>query len=226
MRPPHLTPSVVRLRPTHDAGPGEPPVAKLPPGKKGWPHAEGTVDVVRKLIEDTTLTYAQITARTGVSAGSISRWMNAGGWKRPLFAPRSMLTRPTPRATAWNRHRLLSNRLFALADRYTRELEATPGVNLDKLGEALELAKMAKLAMMTRTRRRKEAAMWGEPMRPIIELCDVGVTLNRVPKEALDDFLANREKPRPEDMPPRSRGMSTPQHLRRARQHALMKERE
>jgi hypothetical protein len=226
MRPPHLTPSIVRLRPTYDAGTGEQPVAKLPPGKKGWPHAEGTVSIVRKLVEETTLTYAQITARTGVSAGSISRWMNMGGWKRPLFAPRSMLTRPTPRATAYNQHRLLSRRLFALADRYTRELEDAEGVDLDKLGEALELAKMAKLAMMTRTRRRVDATTWGEPLSPISELCAAGVILQVAPKEALKDFLANREKPRPEDMPPRSRGMSTPQHLRRARQHALMKERE
>ena len=122
MRPPHLTPSIVRLRPRHIA-PDEQPTPSLPKGGKGWPHAEATVGVVRRLIEETTLTYAQITARTGVSAGSISRWMNMGGWKRPLFAPRSMLTRPTPRATAYNQHRLLSRRLFALAERYVRQLK-------------------------------------------------------------------------------------------------------
>ena len=143
---PPITPPIVPI------GPGVPMM--LPPGGKGRPHADRTVEAVRELIEETTLTYHQIAARTGASPASISRWMQAGEWKRPLFAPRSMLNVPTPRATAYNKHRMLSRRLLALADRYVRELEEAPVIDLDKLGQALELAKMAKLAAMRRTPRR------------------------------------------------------------------------
>ncbi len=178
------------------------------------------------LIEETTLTYHQIAARTGTSPASISRWMQAGAWKRPLFAPRSMLTVPTPRATAYNKHRLLSRRLLALAERYVRELEDAPAIDLDKLGQALELAKMAKLAAMRRTPRRTEALVWGEPMRPIAELCTAGVDLHRAPRAAIDDFLAHRAEPREEDKPPRSRGRGNARYLTRAQRHARMLERE
>lgn len=190
------------------------------------PYPDGAVDAVRRLIEETTLTYHQIAARTGASPASISRWMQAGGWKRPLFAPRSMLTVPTPRATAYNRHRLLGRRLLVLAERYVRELEDAPAIDLDKLGQALELAKMAKLAAMRRTPRRTEAAMWGEPMRPIIELCEVGVDIQRAPKEAVADFLKNRAEPHEEDKPPRSRGRGNARYLTRAQRHARMLERD
>jgi transcriptional regulator with XRE-family HTH domain len=193
---------------------------------KGRPYSDGAVNQVRALIEGTTLTYHQIAKRTGASPASISRWMQAGEWKRPLFAPRSMLTVPTPRATAYNKHRTLSRRLAALAERYVRELEETPGVDLDKLGQALALSQMAKLAAMRRTPRRADAAMWGEPMRPIAELCTAGVDLHRAPREAVDDFLENRALPPEKDRPPRSRGMTTPKYLKRARQHARMLEKE
>jgi hypothetical protein len=137
-----------------------------------------------------------------------------------------MLTVPTPRATAYNKHRLLSDRLAALADRYIRELEEAPAIDLDKLGQALDLARMAKLAAMRRTPRRTEAAMWGEPMRPIIELCAAGVILSRAPREAVQDFLENRVTPPPEERPPRSRGRGNPRYLTREQRHLRMLERE
>jgi len=214
MWPPHFTPGITRL----SGRPGS--------YGKGRPYSDGAVNEVRALIEGTTLTYHQIAKRTGASPASISRWMQAGGWKRPLFAPRSMHGMPTPRATAYNRHRTLATRLAALAERYVRELEETPGVDLDKLGQALELARMAKLATMRRTPRRTEAVVWGEPMRPVIELCAVGVDLRRAPRGAVEDFLENRALPPEKDRPPRSRGMSTAKHLKRAWRHARMLERE
>jgi hypothetical protein len=222
MRPPIFSPSILRLsgRPADDA--------RAPKGAygKGRPYADGAVEAVRRLIEETTLTDHQIAARTGASPASISRWMQAGGWKRPLFAPRSMLTVPTPRATASNRHRLLGLRLLALADRYVRELEEAPAIDLDKLGQALELAKMAKLAAMTRTRRRTEAMMWGEPMRPIAELCAVGVDLHRAPRDAVEDFLAHRAEPPEHEKPPRSRGRGNPRYRTRKQRHEWLLERE
>jgi hypothetical protein len=150
--------------------------------------------------------------------------MQAGGWTRPPFAPRSMHGMPTPRATAYNRHRLLAKRLNALADRYVRELEESPAIDLDRLGQALELARMAKLATMSRTRRRVDAVVWGELMRPVNELCAVGVDLRRAPREAVQDFLENRALPPEKDRPPRSRGMSTPKYVKEAWRHRRMLE--
>lgn len=195
------------------------------PGGKGRPYDEGTVAAVRRLIEETTLTYKQIAARTGTSQPSISRWLHEGEWKRPLFAPRSMSNVPTPRATAYLKRRMLARRLAALADRYVRELEEMPGVDLEKLGEALELWKIARLAAMRRTPRRVEAGFWGEPMRPITELCAAGVDLHRAPRAAIDDFLENRPVPREEDKPPRSRGRGNRRYMTRVQKHRWMMER-
>jgi len=181
---------------------------------------------VRKLIEESTLTYGEIAARTGTSPAGISRRMKTGSWKRPLFAPRSMASVPTPRASVRFKHRELAARLTALADRYVRELEETPEVDLDKLGQALELMKMARLAMMRRTPRRAEAMMLGELMRPIDELCAIGVDLHRAPRPAVDDFLENRAEPRKEDLPPRSRGRGNARYLTREQRHRRMLERE
>ena len=41
--------------------------------------------------------------------------------------------------------RTLSNRLYALAERWVRELEASPGVDFAKLREGLELLKLTRL---------------------------------------------------------------------------------
>ena len=190
------------------------------------PHTDTTILRVRRLIEETTLTYDKIAARTGASPASISRWMQDGAWKRPAFAARAPDSAPTPRASVYRKHRMLSRRLTALTERYVRELEEAPTIDLDKLGEALELLKMAKLAALRRTPRRREATMWGEPMRPIAELCVVGVDLSRAPRAAVDDFLENRAMRPAEERPPRSRGRGNPRYFTRAQRHARMLERE
>jgi hypothetical protein len=225
MRPPSFSPAIVRLRVTPDAARDEQSMPPRPRGSRR-PHTDGVVANVRRLVEETTLTYRQIAARTGASAAIISRWTNIGAWKRPPFAPRANDTVPAWRASAHLKRRLLATRLAALAERYVRELEDTPGVDVDKLGQALELAKMAKLAAMRRTRRRTEAALWGEPMRPIVELCAAGVDLHRAPRPAIEDFLAYRAKPREDEKPPRSRGRATAKHLKEAWRHARMLETE
>ena len=176
---------------------------------------------MRRLIEESTLTYGQITARTGVSHASICRWTRDGGWKRPPFAPRANDTVPTPRASAQLRRRTLAARLDALAERHIRELEESACVDPDKLGEALELLKMAKLAARRRPRRRLGELAPEEASRPIQQLCVAGVDLSRAPRAAVDDFLANREPP-PKDVRPRRSGRGS----RREREHAWMMEKE
>jgi hypothetical protein len=118
------------------------------------PHGEAQVAAVRHLIEQTELTYSEIAKRTGVGRASICRWTKDQNWVRPVFAPRATDTVPRARASAKLKRRTLAGRLDALAERYVRDLEADPAVDLDKLASALELAKMAKLAALGRKRRR------------------------------------------------------------------------
>jgi hypothetical protein len=118
---------------------------------------------------------------------------------------------------------MLGARLQALAERHVRELEEGACVDPVKLGEALELLTMARLAAEPRRRpkRRPGEIAPEEAFRPIAELCIGGVTLSRAPRAAVDDFLANRERPREEDLPPRGSRRS-----RRWREQARMRERE
>src|SRR5581483_3791852 len=190
MRPPFASP-IARLH----VKPDEPETMPGPPRPRGSrrPHADAKVAQVRRLIEESVLTYGEIAARTGVGRASICRWTRDGGWKRPAFAPRATDTVPRARASARLKARTLAARLYAQAERAVRELEETPGVDLDKLGEALELMKMARLAMMGRRRRRRDTAVDQgmairqsrpprEALRPIAELCADDVDLHRAPR--------------------------------------------
>jgi len=219
MRPPfHASISRIGVRPDH-----EDPAAIVGPrrGGRGRPHSDATVAAVRRLIEQTVLTHRQIAARTGVSHVTVCKWKHAGGWKRPPFAPRASDTVPTARASAQLRRRTLAARLDALAERHIRELEESACVDPEKLGEALELLKMAKLAARHRPRRRPGEMLPEQASRPMGQLLVGGVDFSRAPRAAVEDFLANRERPREEDLPPRgSRGS------KRAREHAWMLERE
>ena len=209
MRAPIFSPSLARLRFRYDPVVDEPDaiVGPRPRGSRR-PHTDARVAAVRRLIEETTLTYGEIAARTGVGRASICRWTRDQGWKRPLFAPRATDTVPSARASAKLRRRTLAARLTALAERHISELEESACVDPDRLGEALELLKMAKLGAMGRRRRRKPPAIPleaadGGPMRPIGELCAADVDLHRAPRAAIDDYLANRAVPREEDKPRR-----------------------
>jgi hypothetical protein len=196
-------------------------VAVLRRSGRGRPHTDATFAAVRRLIEQSTLSFEQIKARTGVSHASISRWARDGGWQRPPYAPRATDTIPTPRASAKLRRRMLAQRLDALAERHVRELEESGCVDPDKLGEALELLKMARLAASRRPRRRPGELAPEEMSRPIEQLCAGGVILSRAPRAAVEDFLANREPP-PKEAGPQRRGRGS----RRAREYAWMREKE
>jgi hypothetical protein len=218
MRPPFHA-SIVRLsvRPDRDE-----PAAVV--GRHGprQPHTDATVAAVRRLIEQSVLNYRQIAARTGVSTGSISNWSRDGGWKRPPFAPRACDTMPTPRASAKLKRRMLAARLDALAERHVRELEESACVDPVKLGEALELLNMARLAARRRPRRRPGEIAPEEASRPIGQLCVGGVDLSRAPRAAVEDFLANREPPPKQPGRRRRSGRGS----RREREHAWMLEKE
>ena len=205
MRAPIFSRSLGRLRFRYDPVPDEPGAMTAPrPRGSRRPHTDARVAAVRRLIEETALTYGQIAARTGVGRASICRWTRDQGWKRPLFAPRATDTVPSSRASAKLRRRTLAARLTALAERHIAELEAAACVDPEKLGEALELYKMAKLAALGRRRRRNPPSVpLPAGMRPIAELCRADVVLSRAPRAALDDFLENRAEPREEEKPRR-----------------------
>jgi hypothetical protein len=228
MRAPIFSP-LVRIGVRPEPAPDEPDamIAPRPRGSRR-PHTDRKVAAVRRLIEETTLTYGAIAARSRVGRASICRWTRDGSWKRPLFAPRATDTVPSSRASAKLRRRTLAARLTALAERHIGELEASACVDPDKLGEALELLKMAKSAAMGRRRRRKEVAVSGrppgEPMRPIAELCVADVDLHRAPRAAVEDFLANRAPPPVEEKPQR-RGRRYNRY-KSAEYHAWMMEKE
>src|SRR3954454_23927337 len=63
-------------------------ISHRPPGSRR-PHPDAKLTQVRRLIETTTMTYREISKRTGVPYTNISRWANEGHWTRPLFAPRA-----------------------------------------------------------------------------------------------------------------------------------------
>jgi hypothetical protein len=196
-------PSIGRLRVTPDE-PDRPAV--VGPRKRGSrrPHADATVREVRRLIEQSVLTYTEIAAKTGVAQASICRWTRDGKWQRPLFAPRATDTVPSARAGARLKARTLAARLAALAERHIRELEASASVDQDKLAEALDLLKMAKLAARPKKRRRPAAdaaadnslQTFDAGARTVMRtLRAAGVNPERAPEEALEDFIASRAPP-------------------------------
>jgi inorganic triphosphatase YgiF len=188
---------------------GPPAIVGSRPSGSRRPHADAKTAEVRRLIEQTTLTYSQIALRTGVGRASICRWTRDGGWQRPLFAPRATDTVPSARAGQKLKLRKLAERLRALAERYVRELEQTPGVDLDRLVQALEVVKMARLEAAGRRRRRRfaEQTQTGaqtlardEAIRAALkEMRRGGVELDLIPQPALD-LLIDAHTP-PEDHP-------------------------
>ena len=202
MRPP-LYLSITRLSVRPDPPPGEPDalVAPRPRGSRR-PHTDAKVAAVRRFVEQTALTYGEIEARTGVGRASICRWTRDGQWQRPLFAPRATDTVPRARASAKLKMRTLPARLAALAGRYIRELEDSASVDPDKLAEALELLKMAKLAARPRKRRPRstapadDAQLFDAGPRAVMKgLRAAGVRIERAPEEALEDFITSRASP-------------------------------
>jgi len=198
----------------------------ITPGGRGKPHSDGKVAQVRRLIETTTYSYKEITQRTGVPHATIATWVKAGKWARPLFAPRANDTVPRWRASLRLRRRTLASRLYDLAERWIRELEAQKGVHFAKLREALELLKLTKIAARPLKRRSRPIppadglAMRAARARVIADLRACGVDIARVPSAALADFVEScAPEPGLDEFPelkPRGR------YSKRNREHARM----
>jgi uncharacterized protein YerC len=205
---------------------GPPPIirARLPGSRR--PHADMTYAEVRELIEGTALTYEQIKVKTGVNTATISCWARDGGWARPLEAPRSSDRMPTFRARRRLKLRKLAGRLQWLAEHNVRQLEATPGVDLDGLLQALQVLRMARLEAMGNRRRgpwpsESRTGTWTISREQAIdavlkEMRRGGVDLDRAPKAALELLIEAKvpeeDNPHLKDRKPRSR--SDPEHAK------------
>ncbi|TMJ04449.1 MAG: hypothetical protein E6G97_05670 [Alphaproteobacteria bacterium] len=169
-------------------------ISHRPPGSRR-PHPDVKVRQVRRLVETTTMTYAEISQRSGVPYANISRWANEGHWTRPLFAPRAPDTVPRWRARRNLRRRTLAARIDTLAEQRVCALEAAPGIDLAGLREAIELIKLGTLADRPHTGRHRPAELRSELDEPqararvIADLRANGVDIARAPGEALSDFI-------------------------------------
>jgi transcriptional regulator with XRE-family HTH domain len=195
-----LSSGLVRLRVEPDEpAEGPPAVTEARPRGSRRPHTDIAVANVRHLIEQTDLTYSEIAKKTGVGRASICRWARDGKWLRPAHAPRATDLVPSPRAGRRLRMRKLATRLEAIAERYVRELEEAPEVDPDKLMQALQLLKMARLEAMGNRRRRPRlfsagparTGLWASEREAAIrtalkEMRRGGVDTDRAPKEAVD----------------------------------------
>jgi sirohydrochlorin ferrochelatase len=188
---------IVRLRVTADEpAEGPPAILERPRGSR-QPHTDLTVAKVRHLVENTVLNYREIAAKTGTTNCAVSRWTRDGGWQRPPGAPRANDMMPNWRAGRRLKLRKLAGRLQEIAERYGRELEETPGVDLNKLIEALQVLRMARLEVMGNRGRRRPwlgpvvSGAWKAELDKAIytalkQMRRGGVDLDRAPKEAVD----------------------------------------
>lgn len=211
------TPPLTRLRVTPDepaegstvAGPPAVQASDRPKGTRR-PHPDSSVRAVRHLVETTTLTFAQIQARTGVNHSTITLWKRNQGWTRPAFAARHSYDVPLWRAGPRQKMAALTGRLVAIAERMVRELEEKPDTDIDKLMRAMEALKMARLEARTRNRHwpvigpsrtGREVLNEQEAIRAALkEMRRGGVDIDRAPKEALD-LVIDANLPVDEDHP-------------------------
>ncbi|KZD21866.1 hypothetical protein [Tardiphaga robiniae] len=187
---------VTRLRVTDDVDNGPPPVAGGRPKGSKRPHTNATVAGVRRLIEETTLTHREIAARMGVANGTVAKWTRDFGWQRHPFAPAANDKMPTARAGRRLKLRMLGNKLHLLAERCAAELWSSPSVDLDRLIQAMQVLKMARLEYMgnRRPRRRPDGpARTGQDWidrdtairTALKEMRRGGVNIDRIPDEAM-----------------------------------------
>ena len=194
-------PPLVRLRVTPDEPTkGPPAITEARPRGSRRPHTDLTVAKVKHLFEQTAMSCGQIEAKTGISRSLIGRWARDGGWQRPPDAPRATGLAGRRRASRRWKLRKLGIQLEALADRYVRELEDAPRVDLERVMQALQVLKMARLQAQGRRGRRHRdtdvvtSAGWtlardNAIQTALKEMRRGGVDLDRAPKEAVDMLL-------------------------------------
>jgi hypothetical protein len=160
------------------------------------PHTNAKVAEVRRLMEQTTLTYKQIAATSGVGLGTVVRWKRDQGWQRNPFAPRATDTVPTARASRKLKLRMLGAKLHQLAERCVTELWNSEPVDFDRLMQAMQVVKMARLEAMGNRRPRRTfdgptrtGQQWADRddaiRKALKDMRRGGVIIERIPDEAM-----------------------------------------
>jgi hypothetical protein len=114
------------------------------------PHPARVVAMVRRLVETTCEPQHVIALTAGVDKGTVSRWMNKHGWKRPEGAAPSYrhvnkkLAAPLPSSAD------LARRLRVQAERLIAEIESAPAVDPAAVAEALVLLDRVREAQKVR----------------------------------------------------------------------------
>lgn len=143
---PHVPPVVFRLRVPAPGG-------EEPRSHPKQAHPPSVIAQVRDLVENTTLTFKTIGVRTRVNSGTISRWAEKHGWKRPPGAwPPNR--RPERRYVPAVIGRALATRLRVQAERLVSEIESAPTVDPAALAEALSLLAQAREEQKVRRAKR------------------------------------------------------------------------
>ena len=194
-------PPLLRLRVEPDQPvEGPPAITEARPRGSRRPHTDLVVAKVKHLFEQTAMSCGQIEAKTGIARSLIGRWARDGGWQRPPDAPRAAGRMGRRRTSRRWKLRKLGIQLEALADRHVRELEDAPRVDLERVMQALQVLKMARLQAQGRRGRRHRdtdivmSADWPLARDNAIktawkEMRRGGVDLDRAPKEAVDMLL-------------------------------------
>jgi hypothetical protein len=108
--------------------------------------------LVRLLYERSTLIYAEIARQTGVSPASVSRYAQAGGWRRPPGAPKATAFANGPSSRL--KGRLLARRLRDICGRYLDDMEREPDPrDMPDCDAVLAMLRMAREAERRKPRR-------------------------------------------------------------------------
>jgi hypothetical protein len=194
-------PPLVRLRVEPDQpAEGPPAITEARPRGSRRPHTDLVVAKVKHLFEQTAMSYGEIRAKTGVTIFSIMLWARDSGWQRPPDAPRANGLAGRRRTSRRWKLRKLGIQLEALAERHVRELEDAPRVDVERVMQALQVLKMARLQAQGRRGRRHRdtdvvtSAAWTLARDNAIktawkEMRRGGVDLDRAPKEAVDMLI-------------------------------------
>lgn len=135
-----------QVRAAPDDGRGPVRLSIRPPGPRlGRTRGDDEVALARELVERTTLTRTAIARRLGVSPLTLTHWMQAGGWMRPLDAPGPFGgLRLSPRWKERMKARTEAQRRLEEAEALLDALEREDEAGLDRIAAAFGLIEGAR----------------------------------------------------------------------------------
>ena len=146
---------------------GRPPEPERP---RRQAHPPATHDKIRTLVLETTLTYREIAKRTGVSAATVSRRVQANRWLRPVTGmPEEHYT---PEGRRKLRRSAIAEALLRQAEHLLFTVEMNPNAKRTSLREVMRLVRAARQLdaeespKKPKQRRSRVLRAWSEPKPP------------------------------------------------------------